>query len=82
MKRLATTEWIGLPNILANQSLVKELIQENATVEKIALSLGKLVADTTQREKQIMAFTEQYSVLKQNASELAADAIDEWALNF
>ena len=81
MKRLATTEWIGLPNILANKALVKELIQENATVEKIALSLGKLVADTTQREKQIMAFTEQYSVLKQNASELAADAIDEWALN-
>ena len=81
MKRLATTEWIGLPNILANQSLVKELIQENATVEKIALNLGKLVADTTQRDKQITAFKGQYSLLKQNASELAADAIDEWAFN-
>lgn len=80
MKRLATTQWIGLPNILANKSLVKELIQNDATVEKIAVSMGKLVADDNLRTKQINAFEEQYQALKQNASELAADAVQEWAL--
>ena len=79
MKRLATTEWIGLPNILANKSLVKELIQEEATPEKIALNMGKLIADKELRETQVSEFSKQYHQLKQNASELAADAIEEWA---
>lgn len=78
MKRLATTEWIGLPNILAGQSLVTELIQESATPDNIAVSLGKLIADESLRNKQIEAFNKQYEQLKQNASERAADAIDEW----
>lgn len=81
MKRLATTQWIGLPNILAQQDLVKELIQEQATAEKIALHMGKLIADPKIREKQLHAFAKQYKELKQNASELAADALDEWVFN-
>ncbi|HHS99361.1 MAG TPA: lipid-A-disaccharide synthase [Thiomicrospira sp.] len=79
MKKLATTQWIGLPNILAGKSIVTELIQEEATAEKIALSLGRLVVDKTERVRQITAFELQYQALKQNASELAADAIQEWA---
>jgi len=79
MKKLATTQWIGLPNILAKKSLVKELIQEEATPEKIALNMGKLIADKELRETQIAEFNKQYYQLKQNASELAADAIEAWA---
>lgn len=78
MKRLSTTKWIGLPNILAQQSLVKELVQEQATVEKIALHMSKLIVDKDLREKQLASFEKQYFELKQDASELAADAIDEW----
>ncbi|BCN93431.1 lipid-A-disaccharide synthase [Thiomicrorhabdus immobilis] len=78
MKRLATTQWIGLPNILANKPLVTELIQENATADKIAFNMGRLVVDTQLRERQVDAFRHQYHQLKQNASELAADAIEEW----
>ncbi len=79
MKRLATTQWIGLPNILANQSLVSELIQEEATPHKIAIQMGRLIMDTRLRAKQIDAFEKQYVSLKQNASELAADALADWA---
>lgn len=79
MKRLATTEWIGLPNILANQSLVSELIQDQATPHKIAIQMGRLIMDTQLRAKQITAFEAQYASLKQNASELAVDAIEKWA---
>lgn len=79
MKRLATTRWIGLPNILANESLVSELIQEEATPHKIAIQMGRLIMDTKLRAKQIQAFEAQYTALKQNASERAADAVIEWA---
>ncbi|GAB6070228.1 lipid-A-disaccharide synthase [Thiomicrorhabdus hydrogeniphila] len=78
MKRLATTKWIGLPNVLANKTLVTELIQENATPEKIALNMGRLIMDQKLRDNQISAFDIQYHQLKQNASELAADALDDW----
>lgn len=79
MKKLATTQWIGLPNILAGESIVTELIQEEATPEKIALNLGRLVVDKAERARQVAAFELQYQSLKQNASELAADAIQDWA---
>lgn len=79
MKRLATTQWIGLPNILAGKTVVAELIQEDATVDKIALSLGRLVVDKAERAMQIKEFELQYHALKQDASELAVDAIQEWA---
>ncbi|BBP43644.1 lipid-A-disaccharide synthase [Thiosulfativibrio zosterae] len=79
MKKLSTTQWIGLPNVLAQQSLIPEFIQEEATADKIALALGKLMADTKQQHKQLAAFDVQYHQLKQNASELAADAVVDWA---
>ena len=78
MKRLSTTKWIGLPNILANKSLVAELIQDEATPEKIALNMGRLIMDQQLRKEQISAFQLQYKQLKQNASELACDAIEDW----
>ncbi|NPA71908.1 MAG: lipid-A-disaccharide synthase [Gammaproteobacteria bacterium] len=79
MKHLATTEWFGLPNILADKPLVTELIQDQATPQRIAVQLGRLIVDTKLRERQVLAFNEQYHALKQNASELAADAIADWA---
>lgn len=79
MKKLATTQWIALPNILAQEGIVTELIQEEASAEKIALHLGRLVVDTALRSRQLEAFDHQYHQLKQNASELAAEAICRWA---
>lgn len=79
MKRLATTQWIGLPNVLAGKTIVKELIQDEATPEKIALHLGRLVVDQPLRNKQIEAFELQHRQLKQNASEIALEAIVNWA---
>lgn len=78
MKALATTQWIGLPNILAQETLVPELIQDEATPEKVALALIELISSPSIRAKQIQAFEKQYEQLKQKASELAADAVEEW----
>lgn len=79
MRRMATTQWIGLPNVLANETLVTELIQSEASPEKIAQELQVIMTDNTLRERQILAFTEQHHQLKQDASEKAADAIEQWA---
>jgi lipid-A-disaccharide synthase len=79
MRRLATTKWIGLPNVLAQKTIVPEFIQEDASPQQIALGLAKLISDQTLRDAQLTEFDAQYHQLKQNASELAADAILEWA---
>lgn len=79
MKKLATTEWIGLPNILANKMVVPEFIQADATVENIALALGKLIQDQKQRHSQLTAFDQQAIQLHQDTSKIAVDAIANWA---
>lgn len=79
MKKLATTEWIGLPNILANKMVVPEFIQADATVENIALALGKLIQDQKQRHSQLTAFDQQAIQLYQDTSKIAVDAIVNWA---
>lgn len=79
MSKLATTKWIGLPNILAQDNIVTELIQDEATPEKIVLNLGKLIMDEKEVQKQLTVFDQQYHLLKQNASLLAAEAVIRWA---
>ncbi|MDY0136465.1 MAG: lipid-A-disaccharide synthase [Thiomicrospira sp.] len=78
MKRMAISRWIGLPNILAQQSLVVELIQHEASPEKLALELGRLVVDNKRREQQITAFMQQRAQLRQDSAALAAQAIVGW----
>lgn len=79
MKRLATTKWVGLPNVLAKKCIVPELIQDEATPDKITLAMSKLITDKKMRETQLVEFNKQYDALNQNASELAADAVVNWA---
>lgn len=81
MRRLATTKWIGLPNVLAQKTLVTELIQKEVTADSVAKELDRLITDSSLRNRQIEAFKKQHQQLRQNASEKAADAIDQWALN-
>lgn len=78
MKRLATTQWIGLPNILAQKSIVPEFIQAEATVENITLALAKLIQDQKQRQMQVSEFKAQAQQLQQDSAELAVEAIQEW----
>lgn len=79
MKRLAISKWIGLPNILAQQDVAAELIQHEATPDKLALELGRLVLDKKRRETQLRAFRVQRQILKQDSAALAAQAVIEWA---
>ncbi len=75
MRRQALQPWIGLPNILAAESVVPEIIQNQATPEALAQALEHLLSDHTMRNKQIEVFRQQRARLKRNTPALIAHAL-------
>ena len=73
--RLMKTENFSLPNLLAGEALVPELIQEDATPEKIAHEAGRLLDDAPQRARLEARFTELHRVLQRDADREAARAV-------
>ncbi len=80
MKRLATTQWVGLPNVLEQKSLVKECIQDQANADDIYQHMIEVIENQMLRTEQISAFKQQYQTLNVNSAAMAADAIEQWAL--
>jgi lipid-A-disaccharide synthase len=76
MKRLLKAPFISLPNLLANQSLVPELIQHDARPETIGKNVLERLDETRSQAMQ-KAFLGLHKELKRDASEQAADAIVE-----
>jgi len=75
MRRQALQPWIGLPNILAADNIVPEIIQNQATPEALAEALEHLLNDDTARQKQIEVFRQQRARLKRNTPALIAHAL-------
>ncbi len=75
MKRMAYLPWVGLPNILCNESLVPELLQDEATPEKLAEALERWLSDPIACAELAQRFTELHLTLRQNTAEKAAAAI-------
>ena len=74
-KRLVKTEWISLPNLIAGEALVPELIQDAASPEAIAAALEALLADSAGRAALESRFAAMHAGLQRGASERAVDAI-------
>ena len=74
-KRLVKTQWISLPNLIAQESVVPELIQHAATPEAIAEQIGQLLSDAEMRHGLEARFAAMHATLQRNASERAAQAI-------
>lgn len=74
-KRLVKTQWISLPNLIAQESVVPELIQDAATPEAIAGQLDQLLADETTRHALETRFARMHQSLQRNASQRAAQVI-------
>ncbi|WP_027965890.1 lipid-A-disaccharide synthase [Halomonas halocynthiae] len=75
-RRLVKTEWISLPNLIARESLVPELIQEKASADAIAAELGRLLDDSEGRAALERRFATMHAELRRDASRRACDAID------
>lgn len=67
--------YVGLPNILAGKLVVPELLQNDATPEKLTEVVLKLVSDKEQREGIRDEFLKIHYTLRQNTEEKAAQAI-------
>jgi lipid-A-disaccharide synthase len=69
--------YIGLPNILAGEFLVPELLQDRATPAGLAAALIDLLRDTNLQRRQVERFHEFHHLLRQNTAQKAADAVLE-----
>lgn len=71
--RLVKTDFVALPNLLAGQELVPELLQHNCTEPKLVAALDQLLqADNSQL---IAQFTQLHQTIAKDADNQAADAI-------
>lgn len=75
VRKLVTTEFFALPNILSGKKLVEELIQDDATPDALAGAVKRLV-DRDQSEV-IGIYDEIHRTLRQDAGTSAAKAILE-----
>lgn len=76
-KWLVHSPYVGLPNILAGQLVVPEILQDQATPENLAEALVKLYEDKDNAKAVAETFTEIHLQLRQNNAEKAAAAVIE-----
>lgn len=75
VKRKLKLPYVGLPNILAKRFVVPELLQKDATVEKLTAAVAELYDNQASRQDIIDTFTELHLSLKADSAKLAAEAI-------
>lgn len=78
-KRLVKTPYVSLPNLLAGQELVQELLQEECQPAALAAALEPLLHAGPERDALLATFTQLHQQIRWNADEQAADAVLEIA---
>lgn len=77
MKRLSYLPYVGLPNVLSGRFVAPEILQSEATPDRLAKSVIQIYQDKAVRAEQVMAYESIHHQLKQNTAEKAAVAIFE-----
>jgi lipid-A-disaccharide synthase len=77
MRSMLYLPYVGMPNVLAGEKLVPELLQGDATPAALSAALLALLRDTAAQTRQVERFTEFHHLLRQNTAEKAADAVLE-----
>jgi lipid-A-disaccharide synthase len=75
MKRKAYLPYVGLPNILAGEFIVPELLQDEATPRNLARTLINLLRHERVRKHMTACFAEIHRSLKMNNEARVAEAI-------
>lgn len=75
LKRMSLQPYVGLPNVLAGKFVVPELLQDDATPEKLAAAALDLIQDKDRLAEIKREFTDIHHSLRQNTAEKAALAI-------
>jgi lipid-A-disaccharide synthase len=77
MRSMLYLPYVGMPNVLAGEKLVPELLQGEATPAGLAAALLALLRDGAAQKRQVERFTEFHHLLRQNTADKAADAVLE-----
>ncbi len=77
MKRMALQRWIGLPNILARESLVPERVQHEATPERLAEDVLAWLDNGAGVQVLRQRFTDMHHLLRRDTARTATDAIEK-----
>lgn len=75
LKRMRLQPYVGLPNILAGKFVVPELLQDDATPEKLAEATLNLLSDKDNLKLIQEEFARIHHSLRQNTAEKAAAAV-------
>lgn len=75
MKRMAYLPWVGLPNILCGETVVPELLQDDATPVALADALENWLNNDSARDELVLRFNQLHRSLRQDTAEKAAAAI-------
>lgn len=72
---LLKTKYVSLPNLLADEAPVPELLQDDATPERLAAAVVELLAPGGARARQLAAFDRVRATLRCDAAARAADVV-------
>ena len=75
MRHMGYQPWIGLPNILAREFLVPELLQNAATPQAMADAVWEQLNDAPNRKRLVQRFTDMHHSLLRNSAQESADAV-------
>ncbi|WP_456268151.1 lipid-A-disaccharide synthase [Kushneria sp. AK178] len=76
-RRMVKTRWISLPNLIAQEHLVPELIQDDATGEAIAAALAPMLDNDSDARALTERFVDMHRTLQRGASARAARVITQ-----
>ncbi|MGA0612558.1 lipid-A-disaccharide synthase [Caldimonas sp. KR1-144] len=77
MRHMRYQPWVGLPNVLAGEFVVPELLQHEMTPEALARELRRWLDDPADCERVAQRFAEMHLSLRRNTAQAAGDAIAE-----
>ncbi len=77
MRRMLYLPYVGLPNVLAGEFLVDELLQDAATPEAMSDALLALLRNPARQRRQTESFLEIHLLLRQDNATKAAEAVLE-----
>lgn len=78
MSRMRYLPYVGLPNIIAGEFIVPEILQDDATPENLAQALLNVHGDPVIRRRLPERLEDIHRSLRQNTAQRAADAVLPW----
>jgi lipid-A-disaccharide synthase len=78
MSRMAYQPWVGLPNVIAGEFIVPELIQDEATPENLAQAVLNTLNDPVVAKRLPERLARMHELLRRDSSAIVAEALSPW----